>query len=103
MASVLIKNLPDTLHRQLKERAQRHHRSLNKEVITLIEAALTKPREESGPESVKPRNPLTQNRLEDAWQGRTSRIQVLRGKYASALSSSEAFAARKVDEIEMER
>ena len=41
MASVLIKNLPDELHQQLKLRAQRHHRSLNKELIALIETAMT--------------------------------------------------------------
>jgi plasmid stability protein len=33
MASVLIKNLPDDHHQRLKQRAQRHHRSLDKELI----------------------------------------------------------------------
>jgi len=66
MASVLIKNLPDEMHRQLKLRAQRHHRSLNKELIALIEAALARPSAEELPEPVKLRKPLTQEMLDRA-------------------------------------
>lgn len=67
MASVLIKNLPDDLHQQLKLRAQRHHRSLNKEVIALIESALKGGSVvEELPEPVKLRKPLTQNMLDRA-------------------------------------
>jgi antitoxin FitA len=39
MATVTIKDLPEKLHRQLKVRALRYHRSLNSEVIALLEAA----------------------------------------------------------------
>ena len=66
MASVLIKNLPDELHHQLKLRAQRHHRSLNKELIALIEAALKSPSIEDLPEPVTLRKPLTQSMLDRA-------------------------------------
>jgi plasmid stability protein len=41
MATIVIKNLPESLHLQLKERARRHHRSLNKEAIALIEQAVS--------------------------------------------------------------
>ena len=40
MATLVIKNLPDELHAALKARAERHHRSLTKEAVTLIENAL---------------------------------------------------------------
>lgn len=40
MATLVIKNLPDPLHAQLKRQAVRNHRSLNKEVARLIEEAL---------------------------------------------------------------
>ena len=40
MASLLIRNLPPELHRRLKEQAARHHRSMTREAIALIEEAL---------------------------------------------------------------
>lgn len=40
MATLVIKNLPDALHRKLTERAKRNHRSLTKEAVALIEAAV---------------------------------------------------------------
>lgn len=44
MATLVIKNLSDDLHARLKEQARRHHRSVTKEVVTLIETGLTAPR-----------------------------------------------------------
>jgi plasmid stability protein len=40
MANVTIKNLPAELHQRLKENAKVNRRSLNAEVITLLEAAV---------------------------------------------------------------
>lgn len=40
MATLVIRNLPEPLHRKLKERAERNHRSLTKEAVALIEAAV---------------------------------------------------------------
>jgi plasmid stability protein len=40
MSALVIKNLPDHLHEQLKLQAQRNHRSLTKEAIQLLEAGL---------------------------------------------------------------
>ncbi|MEJ2387694.1 MAG: Arc family DNA-binding protein [Chromatiaceae bacterium] len=99
MASVLIKNLPDELHQQLKLRAQRHHRSLNKELIALIEAAVTK----EGIESGQAQDAEVQRQLTAAEERRIARIRALRGKYRDAVSSSEEFAARKAEEIALER
>ena len=39
MATVTVKDLPDKLHRQLKLRALQHRRSLNSEIIAVLEAA----------------------------------------------------------------
>jgi antitoxin FitA len=39
MSTVTVKDLPEKLHRQLKARALQHHRSLNSEIIALLEAA----------------------------------------------------------------
>jgi plasmid stability protein len=43
MSTLVIKNLPEELHARLKEQAQRHHRSVTKEVVSLIEAGLEAP------------------------------------------------------------
>ena len=40
MANVTIKDLPAQLHERLKENAKMNRRSLNAEVITLLEAAV---------------------------------------------------------------
>jgi plasmid stability protein len=37
MPSLTLKDLPRSLHRELKNRAKAHHRSLNKEVIATLE------------------------------------------------------------------
>ena len=99
MASVLIKNLPNELHQQLKLRAQRHHRSLNKELIALIETTLT----EGGVESGQVQGAEAQRQLAAAEERRIARIRALRGKYRDAVSSSDEFAARKAEEIALER
>jgi len=39
MATITLKNLPRGLHRELKNRAKEHHRSLNKEVIVTLQSA----------------------------------------------------------------
>ena len=40
MATLTLKNVPDDLHRRLKDRARRHHRSLNREAIRLLQHAV---------------------------------------------------------------
>ena len=44
MATLTIKNIPDELYRQLKERATQHHRSINGEVISCLEKSLVSTR-----------------------------------------------------------
>ena len=40
MAAITLKSLPASLHRTLKARAARHKRSLNQEVIAVLEEAV---------------------------------------------------------------
>ncbi len=40
MPGLLIKNVPDDLHQRLKQRAARHRRSMNGELLVLLEEAL---------------------------------------------------------------
>jgi antitoxin FitA len=39
MATITLKNIPAELHRELKKRAEEHHRSLNKEIIVTLRNA----------------------------------------------------------------
>jgi hypothetical protein len=40
MAGLIIRDIPEALHTRLKQQATAHHRSMNKEVIALLEQAL---------------------------------------------------------------
>ena len=40
MATLTLKNVPDDLHRRLKSRAERNHRSLNREAIRCLEESV---------------------------------------------------------------
>ena len=51
MPGLVIKDLPAKLHRKLKAQAARHHRSMTKEVLALLERALS---EETRPQEVPP-------------------------------------------------
>lgn len=40
MPSLTLKNVPEEVHRRLKERAERHRRSMNSEAIRILERTL---------------------------------------------------------------
>jgi len=40
MSTIVVKNFPDELHGRLRQRAERNHRSMTKEVVHLIAAGL---------------------------------------------------------------
>ena len=42
MPTITLKNVPDDLHRRLKEQAARNHRSLNREAIRCLEEAVVR-------------------------------------------------------------
>lgn len=62
MTALLIKNIPLELHRKLKLTAQRHHRSMNQQVITILEEKLG----EAAPPDVPPPFKL-KKRLPSQW------------------------------------
>lgn len=67
MPGLLIKDLPRELHQKLKESATRHHRSLAKEALALLEEALAKPpRDTEPPRTFQGRVPLTEDLLDRA-------------------------------------
>ena len=43
MATITLKNVPDDLHRRLKERAARNGRSLNREAIRCLDEGTRRP------------------------------------------------------------
>ncbi len=40
MPALLIKNIPPNLHERLRQRAAAHHRSMNREIISILEREL---------------------------------------------------------------
>lgn len=40
MTALLIKNLPSALHKRLRQQAHAHHRSMNREIIAILEQEL---------------------------------------------------------------
>jgi hypothetical protein len=44
MPTLVVRNIPEMLHQRLKQQATLHHRSVNMEVVALIEQGLLAPR-----------------------------------------------------------
>jgi plasmid stability protein len=65
MPTLVIRDLSPEIHRLLKEQAQQHHRSVNKEVITILEDSVT-PSGQTLPPPLKGAFPLTQDWLDEA-------------------------------------
>jgi len=40
MATITLKHMTETLHHELKQRAERHHRSLNREILACLETSV---------------------------------------------------------------
>ena len=51
MPTLTIKGVPPELHEKLKERAERHRRSMNSELLTILERTLT-PSRKSAEEAI---------------------------------------------------
>lgn len=52
MKALLIKNIPPPLHDRLRQRAAAHHRSMNREVIAILEQELERPKPAEEPPPV---------------------------------------------------
>ena len=63
--SITVKNIPPDLHKDLKASAARHKRSVNKEIIALLEERLN-PRKPT-PEEVLAAVDILHDRLKGVW------------------------------------
>lgn len=68
MPALLIKNLPTGLHERLREQAANHHRSMNREVIAILEKDIGGIAPGDIPRPAVPSKPLSA-----AWISRTTR------------------------------
>jgi plasmid stability protein len=75
MANLSLKNVPADLHRELKQRAREHHRSLNGEIIASLQEAVA-PRRFDAEEAAR-------------------RLRELRARYRGRPPSDEEVAALK--------
>jgi len=50
MPSLILRDLPEEVHRRLRDRAQRHHRSMTREAVSILERELLA----SGPVKLPP-------------------------------------------------
>lgn len=69
MSTLVVKNLPEQLHEQLRRQAERNHRSVTKEVVSLIEAGVAAQRSAATPLSplrLKSGRGLTSEEIEAA-------------------------------------
>lgn len=94
MSTLVIKNLPDDLHDKLRAQAVRHHRSMTKEAVTLIEAGVAiRPANTNVPPPVKSAGgPLDWDEIEAA---------ISDGRYVSFQSQAELDAW--MDELRADR
>jgi len=67
MPTLVIRDISPEIHRRLKERAAQHHRSLTKEVVTILEDSLA-PSTGTLPPLMKGAFPVTQEWLDEARQ-----------------------------------
>ena len=59
MSALLIKNMPPPLHDRLRQRAAVHHRSMNREVIAILERELERSAATELPPPVKTLKPIS--------------------------------------------
>ena len=66
MSAVVIRDLPTVLHQRLKEEAVRHHRSMNREIIAILEKEIGAAQPAELPPAVTPRVPVDGRWIADA-------------------------------------
>lgn len=95
MSTLVVKNIPDQLHAQLKRQAERNHRSVTKEVVSLIEAGVVAQKQKlelPPPLKLKSGKTLTIEEIGDA---------IIDGRYVSFKSQAELNAW--MDELRADR
>lgn len=66
MSALLIKDFPPELHSKLKEEAARHHRSMTRQALALLEQALSAPTKNAAdllPKPIKLTKPVAANNI----------------------------------------
>jgi len=58
MSALLIKNMPTALHERLRRRASEHHRSMNREVIAILEKEIGAGQAANPPPPIKLKRPV---------------------------------------------
>ena len=66
MSAVVVRDLPPVLHQRLKQEAERHHRSMNREIIAILEKELQAPMRMALPSPVRPLVPVDGRAIADA-------------------------------------
>ena len=66
MSAVVVRDLPLALHQRLKTEAVRHHRSMNREIIAILERELSEEQPAALPPPVKPLVPVDGRKIADA-------------------------------------
>lgn len=59
MSAVVIRDLPPSLHQRLKQEAEKNHRSMNREIIAILEKILERPAAAELPPPVKGLKPVS--------------------------------------------
>jgi plasmid stability protein len=65
VAAVVVRDLPLALHQRLKQQAEYHHRSMNREVIAILERELQAPMRVALPPPVQPLVPVDGREIVD--------------------------------------
>lgn len=66
MPAVVVRDLPPVVHERLKQDARRHHRSMNREIIAILEHETGTALPGDLPPLVKPLVPVDGRRIADA-------------------------------------
>lgn len=64
MRTLSIKNISDETHEKLKRRARKNHRSMNQEIVTILEDALKTARLSEPPEPYRGKFPIDEEWLD---------------------------------------
>jgi plasmid stability protein len=94
MPNLSIKNVPENLLEQLRERASRHHRSLQGELMALLSAAV---------DSASPAAPAAGDERPKARRSGTRRIEDIAAEHRIRLKKPQNQGPRAVDVIRADR
>ncbi len=66
MPAIVVRDLPPAIHQKLKQQAERNHRSMNREIIAVLEREMNAPRPVELPAPVKSLVPVDGRSIADA-------------------------------------